>query len=165
LKIIEIKEEDFDYGNREYEITFKDGAKKRLAVEYDFRAYFPELEILLFDGGHGGDQPFDLNNSSDAVTFGDGYPYHIRIGSPYHHVVSPDKQLWINGFHDGQDCMMRFLEKWNKTNKKYEVVGWFYDLADLPFNFCYTDDWFWINNNKVLFKSLWDYYEMELIEN
>jgi hypothetical protein len=167
LRVLEIKTENADYSNRIYEITFKNGTKKRLDEE-GFVAYFPDLEILLFEEGHGSDQLFDLNNSNNAVTFSEGYPYHIRIGNPYYHSISPDKQLRINGFFDGQDCVVWFLEKWNKSNKKYEVVGWFYHLADLPYNifdFCYTADWFWISNNKVLFKSGWsdndNYYEIE----
>jgi hypothetical protein len=73
-----------------YEIIFKDGAKKRLDSEYGFYAYYPQLEILLFSGGHGGDCPFDLNDSKNE-----------RAGNPYYHAISPDKQFRINGAHSG----------------------------------------------------------------
>ena len=148
-----------------YEITFKDGIVKYLDSDYDFIAYFPQLEILLFEGGHGSDQPFDLNNSNNAITFID-FPHRIRIGNPYYHVVSPDKQLRINGFHDGQDCVMRFLEKWNKSTKKYEFVGWFWGENHI-FDLCYTWNWLWIDNNKAIFKNSTggegEFYEMEVI--
>lgn len=152
LKVIDIKEEGTDYTLREYEITFKDGTKERLDEEFGFVAYFPQLEMLLFEGGHTTDHPLDLNNSYNGVTFTDDYPYNIIIGNPYYHVVSPDKQLRINGLFDGQDCVMWFLEKWNKQRKSYEYLCALIDEEHL-YNFCYASDWFWINNEKVLFKS------------
>jgi hypothetical protein len=167
LKVIEVYDKGQDYRYNVIEITFKNGTKKRLVEEYDFWAYFPELEILLFDGGHGGDQPFDLNNSSDAVTFTDDFPYHIRIGSPYSHRISPDKQLRINGFHDGQDCLYRFLEKWNKSTKKYEFLGYLWGTESI-WDLCWVFDCFWTSNNKVIFSNISrgkKYYEAMFIEN
>ena len=160
LKVFEI-EEYAEYGNREYEITFKDGTKKRLEYyNYGFVAYFPQLEILLFEGGHSSDQPFDLNNSNYAITFGDNFPYHIRIGNPYYHSVSPDRQFRINGFHDGQDCLWRFWEKWNPLEKKYEFINYLWG-ENHQFDFCYSYGWFWTSNNKVLFRKYENYYEIE----
>lgn len=168
LKTFDIKEEDTDFSYREYEITFKDGTKKRLDSDYSFVAYFPQLEILLFEGGHGSDQPFDLNNSNDGVTFMD-FPHRIKIGNPFDHIISPNKLFRINGFFDGQDCLLRFLEKWNKPNKKYEFINWLWGENNI-YEFCYATDCFWINNNTVLFKSVCrddycSYYEIEFIEN
>jgi hypothetical protein len=170
-----VEVQDYDkYNERKYtynelEITFKDGAKKRLDADYSFVAYYPQLDILLFEGGHSSDQPFDLNNSNNAVTFTADYPYHIRIGNPHYHIVSPNRQLRINGFHDGQDCAMYFLEKWNKSKKKYEFVGYFNRSEEPVRNFCWTTNWFWTSNSKVLFSNGFSdeyarYYEMEIIE-
>jgi hypothetical protein len=164
LKVFDMKEEGTDFGLREYEITFKDGTKKRLDAEHDFIACYPQLETLLFHGGHSSDQPFDLNNSNNMITFTNDFPHHIRIGNPHYHVVSPDKQLRINGFHDGQDCVVYFLEKWNKSNKKYEAVGFFWGEIH-SYLFCYATDLFWVSNNKKLFKNGFDYFEVEFIEN
>ena len=168
LKEIEVYEKEQDYRYNAIEITFKDGVKKRLSeYDYYFTAYFPQLEILLFEGGHQSDQPFDLNNSNYAVTITDDFPYHIRIGNPYSHRVSPDKQLRINGFHDGQDCLYRFLEKWNKSTKKYEFVGFLWGTESI-WDLCWVFECFWTSNNKVIFSNFSrgkEYYEVTFIEN
>lgn len=145
LKVIEQKEEDYTY--TEYEITFKDGAKKRLDTDYYFDAYYPEVEVLYFIGGHESDQPFDLNDSKKE-----------HVGVPSYYCLSPDKQLRISGYHDGQDCVVRFLESWNKSKKSYEFISY------LGSGFCYADGLFWVSNSKFLFRSFGGYTEMEIIK-
>ena len=54
MKIVERQEEEWKF--IETEITFMDGMKKRLDQEYEFVAFFPEVNILLFAGGHGSDR-------------------------------------------------------------------------------------------------------------
>jgi hypothetical protein len=179
LKVIEMKEEGAESGWQEYEITFKDGTKKHLDADYGFIAWYPQLEILLFEGGHASDQPFDLNDSRSEVTFPEDFPYNVRIGNPYYHSVSPDSRWRINGFHDGQDCAVHFLEKWNKSKEKYEIIGWLYGYDNRLYNhyifdFCYAGNWFWTSRNTAIFTNLGDaeneyfentkFYEMEIIE-
>ena len=152
MKIFEIQEDEWKH--IEIEITFNDGVKKRLDSEHVFWKYYPELKVLVFEGGHGSDVPYDLNDSNDGE----------RAGNPYYHVVSPDKQLRINGFHDGQDGVVYFLEKWNSKGKRYKFVAF---LTVENSIFYYSHDWFWSNNSKAFFKHSWgDYgscYEMEVI--
>ena len=165
LKIVNVEEGDYSYDT--YEITFNDGVKKRLDSDCGFMAYFPQLEILLFEGGHQSDQPFDLNNSNYAVTFTDDFPYNVRIGNPYNHRVSPDKQLRINGFHDGQDCLYRFLEKWNKSKEAYEFVGYLLGTENI-WDLCRVFEFFWTSNNRVILSNFSvenEYYEAMIIEN
>lgn len=161
FKIIELKEDWIQY---KYEITFKDGTKKRLDDDdYYFVAYFPQLKILYFRGGHESDQPFDLNNSNYIDDRWIDFPYRIKTGNPEFHSVSPDKQLRINGLHDGQDCLMRFLEKWNKRKKTYEFIGWLWGENHI-FDICYAENFLWTSNNNAIFtKSTDKFYEIEVI--
>ena len=150
LKLVKVTEGDFSYNATE--ITFKDGKKQRLDWENEFRAYFPELNVLLFQGGHTSDRPFDLSDSANE-----------RNGNPYYHAVSPDKQLRINGIDPGQEGIIYWLEKWNKSKKKYEFIGYFSDDNSI---FYYSKDWFWTSNSKAFFKHGWDdyalYYEVDI---
>jgi len=162
-------------GSHAYEIIFKDKTKI-IIEEADFIAYYPEVEVLFFSGEHESDYPLDLN---------DGAKEHV--GNPQDHVLSPDKQFLLNGYYHGQDCRVRFLEKWNKSKKKYETIGF---LANIGFylngngsntandanenpgiDFCYADGWFWTSSRKVLFEADYNdpvgnkfFYEMEVIE-
>ena len=156
LKVIDRKEDGADFGYREYEITFKDKTKEHLDSDYGFIAYFPQLEILLFEGGHSTDHSFDLNNNNSDTTY---------IGNPYYHSISPDKQFRLNGFYDGQDCVVYFLEKWNKLKKQYEFIGYFPRYSNNSFVFCYVGSLFWTDKNKVMFTNLGGKYEMEIVEN
>ena len=174
FKVIGRKEEGADFDYSKYEITFRDKTKEHLDIEYGFIAYFPQLEILLFEGGHTTEHMFDLNNSNSLITFEENFPEYIRIGNPYRHSISPDKQFRINGFHDGQDCVLYFLEKWNKLKKRYEFIGYFPHYSNSSFSFCYVGNWFWTGKNKVIFTNLGggeneyneytEFYELEIIE-
>jgi hypothetical protein len=172
LKVIEMKEEGAEYGWQEYEITFKDGTKEHLDADYSFIAWFPQLEIILFEGGHTSDQPFDLNHIRSKVAFTDDFPYSVRIGNPYCHSISPDRRWRINGFHPGQDCELRFLEKWDKSKKRYEYAGYFVDYKN--HGLCYSGNYFWTDSNTAIFTNLGGaeneysehtkFYELEIIE-
>jgi len=173
FKVIERKEEGADFDYSKYEITFRDKTKEHLDIEYGFIAYFPQLEILLFGGGHSTEHMFDLNNSNSLITFEENFPEYIRIGNPYRHSISPDKQLRINGFHDGQDCIHYFLEKWNKSKKQYEFINYFYS-SHSSMSICYAENWYWTEKNKVIFTifaggkdeyfEYTEFYEIEIIE-
>jgi hypothetical protein len=143
-----------------YQINFNNDTQLTLH-EWDcgFVAYFPELEVLLFEGGHSSDMPFDLNHSADD--YNDFWGHHA--GNPHYHAVSPDKQLRINGRYDGQECVVYFIEKWNPNKKQYNFIG---NLTSDSFWFCYAGDWLWTSSGKVLFKSGYNsyYYELELIK-
>lgn len=174
LSVIEKKSDDYTF--HDYEITFNDGTKKYLGFgDYGFIAYFPGQETLLFEGGHTSDQPFDLNDSQAEVSFiGDDFPYNVRTGNPYYHVASPDRRWRINGFHDGQDTLLRFLETWNAAKGKYEYVGYIVDYGN-NIQLGYNGNWFWTDNNTVIFTNSGggedeyfestDFYEMTIIEN
>ena len=155
---MEIIETQYDeWKSVEFELTFKDGTKRRLDGEYRFEAYFPELNVLLFTGGHESDAPIDLNDSRSI---------DMNItGNPYRHAVSPDKQLRITGSFGGHESINYWLEKWNPEKKKYEFFALFDDVL-----FYLSRNWFWTSNNTALFQYGWEeyedvgYYEMEIIE-
>jgi len=144
------------------EITFKDGTKKRLDLEYGFMAYFPDLNVLLFTGRHESDYPIDLNDSRNV---------DMNItGNPYRHAVSPDKQWRINGLYGGQEGIRYWLEKWNPKRKKYDFLANISGINnDITPPFYAHSNWFWTSNSTALFKYGWwedaGYYEMEIIIN
>ena len=152
LIFFEMIEDDVLYDK---EITFNDNTKKRFTWEVEFVAYYPELQVLLFQYDSGGDYSIDLSDSANE-----------HVGNPQYHVVSPDKQFRINA--EGPDVVREgyayFLEKWNPEKKKYEFIDYFSDENTI---FYYSHDWFWTSNSTTLFSRGWEerYYEMELIAN
>jgi hypothetical protein len=154
MKTVERQEEEDKI--IETEITFKDKTKRRFDWTFKdgFKAYFPELNVLLSESEAGGDWQIDLNDSREEAT----------KGNPYYHAVSPDRKLRINGYYPGgaADDSEYWLEKWNPKEKKYEFVA-FLENHRL---FYYSHSWFWTSNNRVLFKHGWRdyaYFEMEII--
>jgi hypothetical protein len=142
------------------EITYKGGVKKVFDVWFgwsnefsNLNAYYPEAGVLILWHEAEGEAPIDLNDSANK-----------HVGNPKYYAISPDKQFRINGYDPGgaADGMNYWLEKWNKSKKKYEFIEYLH-------LFKYISECFWISNNKVLFKYLGDnvyyarYYEMEII--
>jgi len=160
-RIKAVKEQEDDYYTY-LEVAYKGKIKKRLNVIWlgwhehsNFIAYYPEFEILIINHEADGDYPVDLNDSTTEP-----------VGNPKYYAFSPDKQFRINGYSPGgaADGLTYWLEKWNKSKKKYEFIEY------LPL-FNYVSECFWTGNSKVLFKYGWDnnydirYYEMEIITN
>jgi len=134
-------EDNFYYANTAIQgISFKDGEKAKIEEhEYPFFvAYYPEIDILVTEGGHSSDNCFDLKDSKNT-----------HPGNPRHYYTSPDKKLRLNGAHDGQDCIVYFLEEWDKPSKAYKIIDSFpYDA-----NMCYAEDCFWYDNNTLIYKT------------
>lgn len=160
----EISEQDAEgYISTSLEIKFKDGTKQireGYNWEYSFVAYYPEIQILVLNNEADGYEPIDMNDSTNKE----------RVGNPYYYSESPDRQLRIAGYYPGgaADGMYYFIERWNKSKKKYELI------ADLDFTnkngtfyFTYTTGWLWSVTGKALFKIHLghdhNYYEMEVI--
>ena len=158
------------------EISYKGGIKKLFNVAWfgwdnkyhNFIAYYPEAGVLILNHEADGDFPIDLNDSNNEHT-----------GNPKYYSYSPDKQFRINGNFDGgaTDGIRYWLEKWNSSNRKYEFVGFFRESIDFAYpiyGFCFTGNWFWTSNSKVIFTNYagkeneyfenTEFYEMELIE-
>lgn len=161
VKSLEVYDEDQDYRYDAVEITFKDKIKKRFdwrsLDENGFIAYYPELKILILNHEADGDHPIDLNDSANE-----------QVGNPRYHVLSPNKQLRINGYFPGGawDGVLYFLEKWNPKKKTHEFIGYL-ENEDYVFTFLFAKDWFWRNDNKAFFRIgtyPGGYYEMEIIE-
>jgi len=159
IKGVKVEEASFD----QLEVTYKDGVKKVLNVIWlgwnkennNFLAYYPEVGVLILEHEASGEYPVDLNDSANE-----------HAGNPKYHAISPDRQFRINGYCPGGavDGMNYWLEKWNKSTKKYDFIGYFNDEDAI---FDYSKDWFWTSNSKALFRY-WGsdarYYEIEVIE-
>jgi hypothetical protein len=165
IKGVQVQETYYDL----LEVSHKDRIKKLHNViwlgwegEYhNFIAYYPKAGVLILNHEADGDFPIDLNDSTNEY-----------VGNPKYYAISPDKQFRINGYFPGgaADGITYWFEKWNKSKKKYEFIEYFWEasyVAGYYFCFSCTEDWFWTNNSKVLFKYGWGeyarYYEMELI--
>jgi len=117
----------------------------------NFLAYYPDVGVLILEHEAIGEYPVDLNDSANE-----------HVGNPKYHAISPDRQFRINGYYPGGavDGMFYWLEKWNKSKKKYEFIGYFNDEYSIFDN---SQDWFWTGNSKAIFRYLESFYEMELI--
>lgn len=139
-------------------INFKDGNFKSFEDgDYPlFIAYYPDLDILVTEGGHSSDYCFDLRDSKKTDTSN-------PVGNPLDCYTSPDKQMRLSGYFDGQDCIAYFLEKWDKKSKSFKKTGeYFYNVST-----CYSEGWAWTSNNTLIFKrhSMYgEYFEMRIVE-
>jgi hypothetical protein len=157
----------YSYYN-DLEVIHKGGVKKLHNVIWfgwdskfpNLIAYYPEVEVLILNHAADGEFPIDLNNSDN-----------VYVGNPKYYAFSPDMQFRINGYFPGgaADGVTYWLEKWNKSKKKYEFIEYFGEANNYYRYFCFNciTEWFWTSNSKVLFKH-WEsdirYYGMELIE-
>lgn len=152
------------------EITYNDGTTKMLDWLYDFEtypdafyAYYPELDILIFEAEAGGDEIIDFNHSSS----------NHDIGNPAQTATSPDGEWRVTGYYPGgaADTDEWWLERWNPSLNKYEMALDFknnYRVSEEPtFKMPeYIDGWFWMDDRTVLFKSQFingNYYKLELV--
>ena len=156
LKIVETGDEEWE---RELEITFNDGNRKRFdwggdSVEAYFKEYYPESDIVVIYNEAGGEWPVDLN---DSLREGE-------VGNPANHAESPDGKLRTTGYYPGGAVDMNrwFIEKWNGTKKRYELIGdW---ENENVWEYQYADGWFWTDNSTVLFRTPGIYYyEMKIM--
>ena len=118
IKGIKIEEEYYE----QLEVTYKGRVKKVLNVIWlgwnkensNFLAYYPDVGVLILEHEAIGEYPVDLNDSANE-----------HVGNPKYHATSPDGQFRINGYYPGGavDGMFYWLEKWNKSTKKYEFNG------------------------------------------
>lgn len=153
------------------EITYNDGTTKTIDWLYDFEnypdafyAYYPELDLLIFEGEAGGDEIIDFNDSSSGR----------EVGNPAQTATSPDGEWRVTGYYPGgaADTDEWWLERCNPSNEKYEMALDFknnYRVGEAPtFRMPeYINGWFWVDDRTVFFKSQFakgNYYRLELIE-
>ncbi|MDR6969567.1 hypothetical protein J2X31_003600 [Flavobacterium arsenatis] len=112
--IVEFDEKDIDYPMVK-KINFINNRKPthKSYFELDdcsFKAYFPNENILLCEGGHTTDVSFNLINGQETELTGN--PDYIK--------TSPNKLFRINGHYDGQECSSYFIQK--KTKNEFEKI-------------------------------------------
>lgn len=140
------------------DVKFKDGAYESLESEdYPvFVAYYPELDVLVAEGGHSSDYCIDLKNSKNT-----------NPGNPIYYHTSPDKKLRINGRYNGQEGVDYFLEQWDEKEKVYKTLEDFSGAEYHGLSIYYVSDWFWYDNHTLLYKCDWSenakYYELRII--
>lgn len=108
--------------------------------DYELVAYYPEEEILLFEGGHTSDFAISIKTGESLETVGN--PEYIR--------ESPNKKFRLNGWFPGQECSSYFFQE--KTGDTYTYLidfGWGSDKNGE--NVCYYNKFYWINDGKFMY--------------
>jgi len=104
-----------------------------------FTAYYPELDILLCEGGHQTEVSFNLATGDSTE----------NTGNPEEFVTSADKSIRLNGSYDGQECNHYFIQVKEKGQYRTEIN--LYDVFEerMPksIGICNITDAFWEGNN------------------
>lgn len=113
--------------------------------EYGFTAYYPEEEVILFEGGHTSDFSISIKTGESLVT----------VGNPEYIVDSPNKKTRLNGWFPGQECSSYFFQEKKGDQYTYLVdFGWGSD--SFGENVCYFNQFCWLTDAEFLY-SYWDY--------
>ena len=112
--IVEFDETEIDYPMIK-QINFKNNQKRKNKSYFElddcsFKAYYPDENILLCEGGHSTDVSFNLINGQETEL----------TGNPDYINTSPNKLFRINGHYDGQECSSYFIQK--KTKNEFEKI-------------------------------------------
>jgi len=120
--------------------------------DYNFVAYYPTEDILLFEGGHTSDFSISVKTGESLHT----------TGNPDYIYDSPNKKMRLNGWFPGQECSSYFLQK--KTGTSYTY------LTDFGFgsnrfgeNVCYFNIFYWVNDQEFMY-SYTEYIDQKPIE-
>lgn len=108
--------------------------------DYDpiiFESYFPELDIILGEGGHTTDQSYNLKTGEGTE----------QTGNPRLWKTSQSGQSRLIGYYGGQECDIMHVQK--KTDSGYKNILTI-DFDDL----CNAFNMYW-KNDSTLYASKW----------
>lgn len=110
--------------------------------EYDFIAYYPKEEVLLFEGGHSSD--FSISLKTGETTETSGNPEYIK--------TSPNNKIRLNGYFPGQECSDYFFQEIKDDRLIYLTnFGWGSVNGD---DVCNFKDFIWINDHQFVYSHL-----------
>lgn len=105
-----------------------------------FTAYYPDLDILLCEGGHTTDMTFNLTTGETRES----------TGNPETFVTSPDKSMRLSAVFDGQECSSFYLH-YNEggTYRKVIQLEEVFDKRIGDFALCKVGDAFWADSRTL----------------
>jgi hypothetical protein len=108
--------------------------------DYGFVAYFPQEEVILYEGGHTSDYSISIKTGESLET----------VGNPEYIVESPNKKIRLNGWFPGQECKSYFFQEKIGDDYTYLVnFGWGSD--EYGENVCYFNKFCWISDNEFIY--------------
>lgn len=110
--------------------------------DYNFHAYYPIEDVILFEGGHNIDISISLKTGETLET----------TGNPEYIVESPNKKIRLNGWFDGQECSSYFFQE--KIGESYKY------LAVFDRDVCNFTKFYWLNNQDFIYTFI-DYLSNE----
>jgi len=138
-----------DTGESVIEITPLNGKKViKAEPETYFVAYYPELDILLCEGGHTIDVSYNLLTGETTED----------TGNPEFIVPSSDGTLRLNGHYDGQECYTTFIQQKEGGHfKKIIKLSEIFNSRMGEFSLCTIGDSFWKNNTTLYLEETDNY--------
>lgn len=110
------------------------------SMEYEFVAYYPSLEIMVFEGLHSNDFSISLRTGESLET----------VGNPDYIVHSPSGKYRLNGWFPGQECSSYFIQE--KVGNHYTyLTGFEYGDDTFANNLCYFKKFAWVDDGKFVY--------------
>lgn len=103
-------------------------------------AYYPELDILLFEGGHASD--ISVNVKTGEVT--------ETTGNPINMVESTTGLYRLNGIDHGQGCLSYFFQK--REGGRYSYYSNMYDAYEDRPRICEIRSFYWLTDTSFIYR-------------
>lgn len=136
-----------DTGSVVYEV-YPERRKPILLHEYSefyFMAYYPELHLIVGEGGHTSDYSYDLLTGDETEI----------AGNPDYMYTSKDGSIRLNGWFPGQECVDSYIQQ--RINGRYyntvELSEAFWKKFAGNYGICNYRDAFWEGNRKLFIKT------------
>ncbi|AIM61871.1 hypothetical protein IX49_15540 [Cellulophaga lytica] len=123
-------------------ITLANGQKLLLNQEsndYGFTkgwsGYYPDLGILMLEGGHSSDLIIHIKTGESNNT----------VGNPEYLITSPTGKYRLNGYYGGQECVTYSLQK--KIDGKYSYLG----KVNPDYDICVFHSFTWVSDTQFVY--------------
>ncbi|GAA4108832.1 hypothetical protein GCM10022393_05180 [Aquimarina addita] len=130
----------FDEYKMPLSITAFNGAHYKFDIESSdtgfsdgWSFYYPELKVLVLEGGHSSDMVYDIKTGA-----------HHRIGNPEYMITSPNRKYRLNGLFGGQECVSYFFE--SNNNGKFQYI---LDI-DILNTLCNIQQFLWLSDDTFI---------------
>ena len=107
-----------------------------------FIAYYPEIDVILFEGGHTSDVAYSLRT-------GEGREI---VGNPDTYYVSDNKEFRISGYFPGQECYTYYVQQKDDESYRnlFEINSYLFPNSDI----CYIREGFWLLDNEFYYQMV-----------
>ncbi|MDO6490999.1 MULTISPECIES: SH3 domain-containing protein [unclassified Cellulophaga] len=97
--------------------------------------YYPDLGILLLEGGHSSDIVINVKTGESNNT----------VGNPEYLIPSPTGKYRLNGYYSGQECVTYSLQK--SINGKYTYLG----KLNPDYGICVFHSFTWVSDTQFVY--------------